>query len=156
MKRNIPSSDRYDAKRLDAVIQSAHQFSTEGARETSSTVGSLGTDFPDLLASSPSTEAVDLSLAASSTADSMNTSSSDLKFLDKTKSSVPSPVRYDAKRLDTVIQSAQKVSTGGAGKTPSTVGSLETDFPDLLASSPSTEDSKNLEESKSFERSSSM
>jgi hypothetical protein len=97
---------------------------------------------------------VDLSLGASSTADSMYTSNSDRNFL-KLKRSDPSPNGYDAKRLDAVIQSAQQFSTEGSKKKSNTVRSTGTVFPDLLANYPSTESSKKLEEPKSFEKSSS-
>jgi hypothetical protein len=58
---------------------------------------------------------VDPSLGASSTADSIYTSNSDLNFL-KSKKKDPPPEGYDAKRLDLVIQSAQRFSAEGATK----------------------------------------
>lgn len=58
---------------------------------------------------------VDPSLDASSIADSIYTSNSDLNFV-RSKRKETSPEGYDAKRLDLVIQSAQQFSAEGSTK----------------------------------------
>jgi hypothetical protein len=152
-KGTISSSDRYDAKRLDAVIQSAQQFSKEGSKKTLSSVRSLGKEFPGLLVSSPSTEdsgnlkePLDLSLPVNLTNDSKklsrNVRSLRKDFPDLLASS---PSTEDSKNLKEPVDLSLAASlTDSPKKTPSNVGSLGTDFPDLLANSPSTEDSNKL------------